>query len=56
MDNKEINDSFRSNPSASTIVEDFFKKVSYLYSDEHVPSTDNPDLTGHKEEDNNLEI
>lgn len=42
----EVNDSFRTNPDASTITEDFFNKALHVYGDEHFPLSDKVDNKG----------
>lgn len=46
MELMEINDSFRTNPDASTMMEDLFNKSFHVYSDEHFPLSDKVNKEG----------
>lgn len=46
MEPMEINDAFRTNPDASSMMEDFFNKSIHVYGDEHFPLSDKVDKKG----------
>lgn len=43
---EQINDSFQTNPDASTMMEDLFNKSFHVYSDEHFPLSDKVNKEG----------
>lgn len=45
----EVNDSFRTNPDASTITEDFFNKALHVYGEDHFPLSDKVNKEGWRE-------
>ena len=49
MELMEVNDSFRTNPDASTITEDFFNKALHVYGEDHFPPSDKVNKEGWRE-------